>query len=400
MKVLFVCPSLPLNNGAGHAIRSYHAYTELRSFADVDVLTSNTVGISYPLARNFRKSHSYIGHINVDWKEYFFGFQRKLNRDLRTIIEKGSYDYVFIRYYNTAFRLGALRLDNLVLDCDDCYLELLVQHNSELSLNPIASLKTRISFKFRSYNYFKNLQRVKSVIFSKRSSQIRWLESFQLVPNKISYSAEKFQAMKSDSINAVTILFVGVLNYGPNYEGLYIFVEDVWPLVKKCCPQAKLKIVGAGLPEKFFVKWKRDTRIEICGYIDDINSVYEDIDIAIAPVYKGSGTHIKVMESLMRSKTMVISPLAHRGYEQTLPDKKVLFVAPTVDLYAEYLITLINDENLRLAMGAAGRKAVIAQHALETSPKYFKETFRSLAATASKQHTHSTQAATYGEAYE
>lgn len=400
MKILFIAPSLPINNGAGHAIRSYHAYTELRSFADVDVLSSNTVGVSYPLVKEFKKNHSYIGHIDVDWKEYFFGIQKRLHRDLKGILKRGNYDYVFIRYYNTAFRLGALKLDNLILDCDDCYLELLVQQNSDLELDKYEKLKKDISFKFRSYNYFENLRRIKKVIFSKKSSQIQWLDNFQLVPNKIAYRPEPDKLNKSNVPDLVKILFVGVLNYKPNYEGLCNFVTNVWPLVRQACKQARLKIVGAGLPEELFIKWNQDASIQLCGYVNDIESVYEDIDIAIAPVYKGSGTHIKVMESLLRSKTMVISPLAHRGYEQSLRDGEVLHVAPTSSSYAECLISLINNKDRRVAMGAAGRKAVIAQHTLETSPQYFREIFSRLAVNESKRPINSDKSAILGEAYE
>lgn len=375
MKVLFITTSLPINNGAGHSIRSYHIYTELCSFADVDVLSCNPNGVSFPLLKEFRKVNSYVGHIDIGWQKYFFGFQKRLNRDLKKILDTGCYDHIFIRYYNTALRLGALNLKNLILDCDDCYMELLAQQSEDIHLKGVNGLKQKLSFWFRAYNYFKNIKKIKRVFFAKQSSQMPWMDNFAIFPNKISYRSASAPPVKSHkvSVDTVKILFIGVLTYAPNHEGLYYFVNNVWPRVVSVCPQAILKIVGLGLPEEYFIKWKSDPSIQICGYVNDIEQVYEDVDISIVPVYKGSGTHIKVVESLMRAKTMVISPLAHRGYEDSLFDNQALFVASTVELYASQLITLINDKEKRIKMGEIGRKAVIAHYTIETSPQYFKD---------------------------
>ncbi|WP_075187336.1 glycosyltransferase family 4 protein [Teredinibacter haidensis] len=402
MKILFIAPSLPINNGAGHAIRSYHVYTELCGFADVDVLSSNPNGVSYPLAKEFRENHSYMGHIDIGWKEYFFGFKKRLHRKLKKILNEGCYDYVFIRYYNTALRLGALKLKNLILDCDDCYMELLVQQNSELELKKIAKLKKNLSFKFRCYNYQRNLKKVRKVIFSKQSSQISWRSNFTLVPNKIAYRPFSIPASinKKAIKENVKILFIGVLNYAPNYEGLYHFVTNIWPRVFDECPQAKLKIVGSGLPEEYFLKWKNDCSIELCGYVHDIENVYKDIDIAIAPVYKGSGTHIKVMESLLRGKTMVISPLAHRGFEDSLLDSEALFVAPSVESYAKCLINLIKDKEMRITMGNIGRKAVIANHTLGECSLKFKEIIYNLSLIEGKRASRTDSQTILAEVYE
>jgi len=369
MKILFVAPSLPINNGAGHAIRSYQLYSELQTFADVDVVTANSVGISFPLIREFKKSHNYITHIDIDWRGYIFGVSYSLSKELRAILINGKYDYVFIRYYNTAYRLGALKIPNLLLDCDDCYLELLLQSEENIGSRFLERTQEKVSKFFRQFNYVRNIENIHRVTFSKKSSKIPWKKNFRLIQNKISYVEPRrvdFSNVTPDSY--VTILFIGVLNYAPNYEGLFYFVENIWPIIMNACPQVRLKIVGAGLPTEYFYKWSKDSKIQLCGFVKDIDSVYADVDLTIAPIYKGSGTHIKVMESLIRSKTMVISPLAHRGYEKTLLNEKSLYVAASTEEFSERIIQLVNDKNLREKMGRVGREAVISHHTIETSP--------------------------------
>lgn len=401
MKILFIAPSLPINNGAGHAIRSYQLYTELTAFANVDVVTANSVGVSFPLIREFKKNHNYLQHIDIDWEDYFFGNSYPLSSSLNKILSNEKYDYVFIRYYNTAYRLGALKIKNLILDCDDCYLELLAQQDRHKTSGKIKKLTTTISDEFRRFNYTKNIRSIERVIFSKESSQIEFLNNFTLISNKISLVATQHTVpSNSKDCSGATVLFVGVLNYEPNYEGLFHFVTQIWPLVIFACPHAKLKIVGTGLPPEYYREWSKCPHIEICGFVPDIEDVYADVDLAIAPVYKGSGTHIKVMESLIRSKTMVISPLAHRGYENSLRNEQCLFVADSVDIFAERLIQLISDKTLREKMGADGRNAVITHHTIEANSRLLERVFtRTSENDGSRQPLESPKSA-YENAYE
>src|SRR5690606_26660298 len=153
MKILFIAPSLPVNNSSGGSIRSYQLYQELKSFAKVDVVTANSVGVSFPLLRAFKEENNHVGHVIISWQDYFFGIQNRLVGELNDILSQGNYDYVFIRYYNTAYRLGALKLKNLILDCDDCYLELLNQNSPLEGLGYFDRLSCSISKHFRKINY-------------------------------------------------------------------------------------------------------------------------------------------------------------------------------------------------------------------------------------------------------
>lgn len=376
MKILFIAPSLPVNNSSGGSIRSYQLYQELKSFAKVDVVTANSVGVSFPLLRTFKEENNHVGHVIICWKDYFFGIQNRLMQELKDIINQGNYDYVFIRYYNTAYRLGALKLQNLILDCDDCYLELLNQNSSTEGLGYFDRLKCSISKHFRKINYVKNINALKRVAFSKVSKETPWEDNYSLIPNKISLGKNINHCPSSSKEQAsATVLFIGVLNYAPNYEGIDHFICNIWPLVTERCPKAKLKIVGGGLSAHLKSKWAHFPNIEICGFVENIESAYADVDLAVAPVYKGSGTHIKVMESLLRSKTMVISQLAHRGYENTLLDGESLFVASSDCDYANKLVRLIINKPLRDKFSLHGFDAVVRHHAIETSPSMLKKFF-------------------------
>lgn len=366
MKILFIAPSLPLNNGSGGSIRSFQLYQEIKSFACTDVLTANSSGISFPLLREFRKTNRHVGHMQIPWKQGFFELRRRLQKEIKAILIENKYDYIFVRYYNTAYWLGLIGIDNLIIDCDDCNLELQEQEQFN-NKNLFEKFLNKIS----RFNYIRNLSFATFVLFSKKSEKTEWKDNFYIAPNKFGYIHidEKILSAGSSPIN---ILFIGVLNYAPNFEGLDFFITNVWPDVIDNQPDAHLKIVGTGLSAHYRRKWSEFKNITICGFVENIDTAYEDIDFSIAPVYKGSGTHIKVMESLMRSKPMVISRLAHRGYENTIKDGSGLFVVNSVNDFSAKVILLIRDGKLRRDMGIAGRNLVLEHHTFGRGPSLIK----------------------------
>jgi glycosyltransferase involved in cell wall biosynthesis len=389
MKILFIAPTLPINNSSGGSIRSFQFYEEFKTYADIDVLSANGAGISFPVLQEFKKKNNYVGHICIQWRQHPLEIARSLNKDLNKLIHKNGYDYIFIRYYNTAFWLGAIGLKNLILDCDDCNLELESQNPPAFDGDSINWI-SRIKKNWRLKNYKKNLRSIKKVIFAKRSSELNIDENHYIFPNKISYIPDE-QCIAPILKDYATILFVGVLNYAPNFEGLDYFIDMVWHKIIALRPDSKLKIVGGGLPPQFKEKWTAICGIEVMGYVKSIEEVYKDVDFSIAPVYKGSGTHIKIIESLIRKRPIVISQLAHRGYEETLSDGDSIFLAKDTNDFYEKILHLIDNKDLRRKMGERGRVQVLSHHTIN----YNTNLLKNLLNDSTQDHEHNTDLVEY-----
>jgi glycosyltransferase involved in cell wall biosynthesis len=382
MKILFIAPTLPINNGSGGAIRSYQLYEELKTFAQVDVMTADSMAVNSHAVQKFTANHNYVGHMDIPWQRNNYYKNIPLNETLKKITQTNGYDYIFIRYYNTAYWLGALALNNLVLDCDDCFIELtdqllLTRKNviESMSLGILELIHEKINlalaklgFMYVIRKYVKSIAPIKHVIFSRKSERMQWQSNFTLIANKIAVmDNNKNDTALSVQNDEVKMLFIGVLNYAPNFMGLDHFIRKVWPTIIQSRPKAKLKIVGQGLAYDFIKVWENYHSIELCGFVENIDDVYADVDFSIVPVYAGSGTHIKVIESLMRGKTVVTAWFAHRGYEHSLLDEESLFVAKTDADYAKKVIELIDNPELREKMSAYGREQVIKHHAINAS---------------------------------
>ena len=89
------------------------------------------------------------------------------------------------------------------------------------------------------------------------------------------------------------ILFIGRLDWPPNRDGLKWFLERVWPNVTR--PFA-LTIVGSG-DGRWLRPYLHDSRIQFLGEVDSVIPHYHAAIMSLVPIFYGSGTRVKAIES-------------------------------------------------------------------------------------------------------
>ncbi|MEA2281789.1 MAG: polysaccharide biosynthesis protein PslH [Solirubrobacteraceae bacterium] len=106
---------------------------------------------------------------------------------------------------------------------------------------------------------------------------------------------------------ALRILFVGSVDYGPNYTGIAWFVDEVLPRLRETAP-ATLDVVGfqrRPLPMLEGVTYH--------GQVPSVRPFYERAHVAIAPVPFGSGTRLKIVEAMALGRPVVSTHVGAEG---------------------------------------------------------------------------------------
>ena len=103
-------------------------------------------------------------------------------------------------------------------------------------------------------------------------------------------------------------LFLGAY-FPPNNEGILWFVQNVLPHVN-----VKMKVVGKGMAR---LKEEEPSLkdIEVISDAPDLLPYFEEADIMILPIFKGSGMKVKTCESLMYGKNIIATDEAFVGYD-------------------------------------------------------------------------------------
>jgi glycosyltransferase involved in cell wall biosynthesis len=158
-----------------------------------------------------------------------------------------------------------------------------------------------------------------------------------------------------------TLLFVGMLSYIYNREGIAWFLNEVWPAIRNQEPDARFRIVGSRLRKQDQEIWGAAPGVEVSGFVKDLKEAYADCAFVVVPVWSGGGTNIKVLEALMYGRTCVLSQPAYRGYGQVFDGENALLVARDANEMIRFCLQLLDNPGRCEAMGQNGAKVVNRQ---------------------------------------
>jgi len=108
------------------------------------------------------------------------------------------------------------------------------------------------------------------------------------------------------------ILFIGSFPHQPNIDAVVYFAETVFPLIKQRIPDIQFKVVGANPPESIY-RLADVPGIEILGFVKDLEPLFADIRLSIAPLRYGAGIKGKIGTSLCYGVPCVATPIAIEG---------------------------------------------------------------------------------------
>ena len=152
------------------------------------------------------------------------------------------------------------------------------------------------------------------------------------------------------------VVFCGVMNYGPNVEGVLWFARHVWPRVRAVRRDARFIVVGSRPTEAISRLAGSGSGIEVTGTVDDVSPYLWGAAVSVAPLLTARGTQNKVLEALGAALPCVVTEAVAAG----LPNEAMAgcSVAASAQAFSRDIVTL-------LAMTGAERRAVAARASLE-----------------------------------
>ncbi len=157
---------------------------------------------------------------------------------------------------------------------------------------------------------------------------LRWIE--QPLP-----SAKTFHERQG-------LCFVGNYRHPPNLDGAEWFLTDVFPLVRKRLPHARLKLAGSGMPNG--LRDFASEGVEIVGWVEDLADLFGSVRLSVAPLRFGAGFKGKVATSLAHGLPVVGSSISLEG--TGLVEGDGIFVGDTPAAFADAIVRLHEDAAL------------------------------------------------------
>jgi glycosyltransferase involved in cell wall biosynthesis len=108
------------------------------------------------------------------------------------------------------------------------------------------------------------------------------------------YLSERIRALPSRFSEDRYFCFFAAWNRPENHEGLSWFLKEVLPHV----PAVRFLVIGANMSEPLQQQIKAATNIEYLGFVEAPYDIIANARALIAPLFKGAGVKVKVIESL------------------------------------------------------------------------------------------------------
>lgn len=372
MNILFINNFFPIfaQSNCGASQRSMRLIKALAKMGHVDVIsfagktTSNIENVDVlfsdevyeSLESNGRKD-KFVKLFKINSPEAIYPIYKPKEEIVDNFIKQKKYDYIVARYIHYACYCGLLKYaDKLIVDMDDDPKDVIL-----MSIDKIHSLKN----KFYHYLYAHSVDsvtrhvcRIVNHIFYSSPTKVYPNASF--LPNTSIFEEPlPFVDFKKQRDS---ILVVGWFSYYPNIEGLIHFIENVFPLIRKINPHATLEVVGKITDSALIELCNKVEGIHVCGFVENLKEKYVQCKCVIVPLYKGTGTSVKLVEAMSLGRSVVATPYGLRGLHSGFKAGEDYLLASNDNEFADNVICLLGNES---------KNREIAKNALSKVQQYY-----------------------------
>lgn len=155
------------------------------------------------------------------------------------------------------------------------------------------------------------------------------------------------------------LLFVGSFLHDPNRDAVHHLVRDVMPLLRRALPEVCLTIAGSNPTPDIEALDTRD--VKVLGWVPELEPLYEQSRVFVAPLRYGAGMKGKIGESLSHGVPTVTSTIGAEGMGLVHGDH--VLVADDPVGFAEEVVRLYNDAELWRRLAEHGRSHIVDRYA-------------------------------------
>lgn len=170
------------------------------------------------------------------------------------------------------------------------------------------------------------------------------------------------------------MIYAGSMTMFANRDAVMYFVKEVWPKICAEKPSIQFYAVGKSPPQELLALAARDSRIVVAGYVDDIRPFVRKSAVYVVPLRVGGGTRLKVLDAMAMGKAIVSTTIGCEGLD--VRPGEHLVVADSPDTFAHEVLTLLSNQQARLALGRAARGLVERRYSWKIIGSQLLETYR------------------------
>ena len=177
------------------------------------------------------------------------------------------------------------------------------------------------------------------LVFSEKDAELLGSPEHTVVHPPLSAGEEP----NHETATSPIVIVVSYLARDENNKAALWTIDQVWPKVLECRPNAVLRLIGGGASDELrdrVAALPAGSNVELAGFVDDLGAEYAAATIALVPVLQGAGVKFKTVEALCHGVPVVTTTVGAEGI-----DGNDLYAGLTDDptLLAEVVADVLDD---------------------------------------------------------
>jgi polysaccharide biosynthesis protein PslH len=166
------------------------------------------------------------------------------------------------------------------------------------------------------------------------------------------------------------LIYAGSLTYQANFDAVSYFLREIFPLILEKHPDVKFYVTG-GTDQVDVSRLPASPNLVLTGHLADIATAVAESWVSVIPLRKGSGTRLKILESLSLGTPVVSTRKGCEGLD-LIPGSHIL-VADEPANFAAQVNRLLDNPELRFQLGRQGRQQVQREYDWKAIGAAFRE---------------------------
>jgi polysaccharide biosynthesis protein PslH len=196
----------------------------------------------------------------------------------------------------------------------------------------------------------------------------------EVIPSGV--DTEYFRPLPDVPEELFSITLTGSFEWRPKQQSLFILLTRVFPKLRARLPEAKLYVVGKGVPE-YLQRVARETPgVTITGSVPDVRPYIARSALMINYLESGGGIALKALEAMAMRKPVLCNLLGCEGIPMVRG--RDVFVADGPEDFAAAAAYLLEDPAARLGLAEEGHRRVLESYSWNVIASRLRECYESV----------------------
>ncbi len=182
----------------------------------------------------------------------------------------------------------------------------------------------------------------------------------------------------AEKVDPDHILWIGSIVWDPNYDAVRYFLSSIFPSILLKRPQTRLDIIGIDSERIRPLAAEFGESVRVLGFVPDIRDFLANSAVLVVPLRIGGGMRLKLLDFFASGKAVVTTTIGAEG--NLAKDGIHALIRDTEEGFAEAVLQLLADPELRKMLGTNARELVLQHYSWRTIAQDFTRLYESVMA--------------------